>query len=195
MRALFARTVLSAAMMFSAVATAHAQSQPAMMTMADHYRLMRHDDTRTRAMQQARDAGSATDLATLDTILSGDTVETLGAPLDGQWRCRVAKLGKISALIIYDYFKCRIDVTDAGLRLEKLTGSQRTSGLIYSHDDGDPKIYRGTLHYGDEQPLPYPHSEERDQIAYVHLLSDGRIRLEFPEPFFESDLDILELVR
>jgi hypothetical protein len=54
----------------------------------------------------------------------------------GNWRCRTVKVGHI--LVVYSWFKCRIAATAEGLRLEKISGSQRLSGTLYS--DGPTRL-------------------------------------------------------
>ena len=96
--------------------------------------------------------------------------------------------------MVYGWFKCALHGDDAGLWLDKTTGSQRTRGLFY--DDGDTRmIYLGKLHYGDEKPGLYGEDPSRNQVAYAYLVGKNRARLEFPTPQYESLLDVMELER
>lgn len=166
-----------------------------LMTAADKARLASYDKTRTQAIAAARKAGAAEDVATLDAILAGDSLTfSAGFDMTGDWQCRTVKLGGAVALTLYGWFKCRISDDGSGWRLEKLTGSQRTSGAFYT--DSDTRLtYLGALHYAGEKPRRYGSDADRDQVAYVWRPADRRVRLEFPSPKYESELDILELKR
>lgn len=165
------------------------------MTKEDHARLDAFDATRAKAIAEARAEGSPNDVATLDKALGGKPLNLRNANLEGSWRCRTIKLGGMAPkLVIYGWFKCRLHGDDAGLWLDKLTGSQRTRGLFY--DDGDTRmIYLGKLHYADEKPGLYGEDATRNQIAYAYLVGKNRMRLEFPAPQYESLLDVMELER
>lgn len=165
-----------------------------LITDSDRQRLASFDETRARALAVARAGGSPEDVATLASILGGETVPFAGADLTGNWQCRVTKLDGPVPLVIYTWFKCRISDDGAGLYLEKLTGSQRVTGRFF-RDTEERLIFLGAGHYAHEAPLSYPQRDERDQVAYVYLIDDGRLRLEFPAPHLESRFDILELRR
>ena len=165
------------------------------MTRDDLARLDNFDAMRAKAIAEARAEGSPVDVATLDTVLAGDLLPLHAYKFDGNWRCRTIKLGGMEPkLVVYGWFKCRLHSDDAGLWLDKTTGSQRTRGLFY--DDGDTRmIYLGKLHYGYEQPGLYGADPARNQIAYAFLVDKNRMRLEFPAPQYESLLDVMELER
>lgn len=114
--------------------------------------------------------------------------------MTGTWQCRTVKLGGSLALTIYGWFKCRVTDDGSGWRLEKLTGSQRTSGAFYTESD-TRLTYLGAFHYADEKPGRYRANPDRDEVAYVTRAGDRRVRLEFPSPKLESKLDIIELKR
>ena len=162
------------------------------ITKDDKARLENFDATRAKAIAEARAEGSAQDLAVLDRVLAGKPLDLRNAGLDGDWRCRTIKLGGMAPkLVVYGWFKCRIHQDDAGLWLDKTTGSQRTHGQFY--DDGDTRmIYLGKLHYGYEKPGRYGQDPTRNQVAYAFRVGPKRLRLEFPAPQYESLLDIME---
>lgn len=166
-----------------------------LMTAADKARLASYDKIRAEAIADARQGGAPRDIATLDAILAGETLAfSERFDMTGDWRCRTVKLGGAPTLTIYGWFKCRITDDGSGWRLEKLTGSQRTSGAFYT--DSDTRLtYLGALHYADEAPRRYAGDPDRDQIAYAMRAGDKRVRLEFPSPKYESKLDIIELER
>ena len=166
-----------------------------LMTVADKARLADYDKVRAEAIAEARKSGAVRDVATLDAILAGkDLAFSQDFDFTGNWQCRTVKLGGNPALTVYGWFKCRVTDDGSGWRLEKLTGSQRTSGAFYT--DSDTKlIYIGALHYGDEKPKRYASDPDRDQVAYVLRPDAKRVHLEFPSPKYESKLDIIELTR
>lgn len=167
---------------------------PTDLSAADKDRLAKFDEARTSAIEMARKGGDPADVAVLEKVLEGDAIEIAPADMAGDWRCRTLKLGGLLPLTVYGDFKCRITDDAAGLRLEKLTGSQRTTGTFY--DLGEARLgYAGAGHYADERPRNYGDDPERDQVGYLIPISAERMRLEFPLPRYESHFDILELRR
>jgi hypothetical protein len=176
--------------------TAHATGRfPDELAIADQQRLRDYAELRTAAIREARDSGSPKDVAELDAVLAGSAVTLAPAAMAGEWRCRVIKLGGMLPLTIYRDFRCRISDDAAGLRLEKLTGSQRTSGIFY--DLGEARMgFAGAEAWGIGDRLrKYGENPERDQVGYLVPISAKRMRLELPLPRQESRFDILELRR
>ncbi len=167
-----------------------------LLTPADAAKLEAYEATRAKAIADARAGGSKEDVAVLDRALSG-TLQNFHAGFDarGNWRCRVIKLGKTEPLlVVYPWFSCRTIADDYSLKLEKTSGSQRTSGYFY--DGGETRMfYLGALHYGDEKPMRYGVDQKRNMVAYAFALGPKRMRLEFPEPEYESLLDVMEMER
>lgn len=165
-----------------------------LLTPADAAKLEAYEATRAKAIADARAGGSKEDVAVLDRALSGP-LQNFHAGLDaqGNWRCRVIKLGKTEPLlVVYPWFSCRTSADDYSLKLEKTSGSQRTSGYFY--DGGETRMfYLGALHYGDEKPMRYGVDHKRNMVAYAFALGPKRMRLEFPEPEYESLMDVLEM--
>ena len=192
MRARFILTVVLA------LGTAPAMADgalPRVMTAHDQQRLDTYEATRASALAEARAGGSADDLRVLDAVLSGSPLSFgEGFDMTGTWRCRTLKLGGTLPLTIYGWFTCRVTDDGAGWRLEKTTGSQRTTGRFYTIDDTQ-LVYLGTLNMGSEGPIPYATQADRDQVGVVVRPAANRLRIEFPKPAFESSLDILELQR
>ena len=122
-----------------------------------------------------------------------------GGPIpDGDYRCRVIKVGAKSAgllnFISYPYFNCRIGQQGVLQHFAKLNGSQRQVGLIFP---GDPlrQVFLGTLMLGDEaQAIQYGLDTERDVAGFVERIDPNRWRLIMPRPHFESQMDVMELV-
>jgi hypothetical protein len=165
------------------------------MTAADKARLASFDTVRDEAIAEARKSGAPQDVTALEAVLAGKDLPLSGSfDMTGMWQCRTVKLGGTLPLTIYGWFKCRVSDDGSGWKLEKLTGSQRTSGAFYT--DSDTRLtYLGALHYGDEAPKKYGSDPDRDQVAYALRPDEKRVLLEFPSPKYESKLDILELRR
>ena len=82
----------------------------------------------------------------------------------------------------------------AGWRLEKVSGSQLTTGRFYTVSD-TRLVYLGAMHTSLEPAMAYGTQAERNQLGVVVRPATNRLRIEFPKPAFESSLDILELQR
>jgi hypothetical protein len=121
------RTALAMVLALAAAGPALADGDlPGKLSADDRQRLETFDAVRGEAIGAARESDDKAALATLDQILSGKPQAIRGATdLAGTWRCRVAKLGGNLPLVIYDWFRCRITDDTAGLRLDKVSGSQR----------------------------------------------------------------------
>lgn len=166
-----------------------------LLTPADKARLAAYDKVRAEAIADAKKGGTARDIATLDAVLAGKNLPLSGKfDLTGNWQCRTIKLGGSPALTIYGWFKCRVSDDGSGWRLEKLSGSQRTSGAFYT--DSDTRlIYLGAMHLAGEKPRRYGSNPDKDEVAYAMRVGVKRVRLEFPSPKYESKLDIIEMKR
>jgi hypothetical protein len=165
------------------------------LTAFDKDRLARFDATLAEALAEAKAGGSAEDLKVLDAALDGEALP-LAAGFDptGSWKCRTIKAGKSLPLVVYPWFRCRISDDGAGWVLEKLSGSQRTKGRLYTLSD-TRLAYLGAGHYAYEDPRDYGEEATRDQVAFVERRGPQRIVVLFPAPQFESKLDVLLLER
>lgn len=170
---------------------------PGKLSADDRQRLEAFDSVRGEAIGAARESDDKAALAALDAILSGRPETIRGATdLAGDWRCRVAKLGGNLPLVVYGWFRCRITDDAAGLRLDKISGSQRTAGAFYDDANAERLTYVGAGYFGYEgKPKPYGSDAERDQVGYLVRVGPDRLRLEFPSPRLESQFDIMELDR
>lgn len=164
------------------------------LTPSDRERIAAFDEVRTTAIAKARQSGEPADVAKLDAILAGQPQPLLGESLAGDYRCRVAKLDGILPLVVYDWFRCRIDEDDLGYRLVKTTGSQRLTAHFIDESETRLLVY-GAGHYADEEPRRYGADPERDVVGWLVKAEGGRYRIEMPLPKFESRFDILELER
>ena len=164
-----------------------------LITPADKTRLEQYDATRKAALDEAK-GGDATELAELEALLAKSLLSTPDFDLGGEWRCRTTKVGGLSPLVVYGWFKCRVSDDGSGWKLEKTSGSQRTIGRFY--DDGEKRmIYLGSFYISGETPKPYGSGSGSDQVGYAFRTGEAEWRIEFPAPQYESKLDILEFRR
>lgn len=164
-----------------------------LMTPADKARLESFETTRTTALDEAR-SGNPAELADLQSLLSKPLLPLPDFDLGGDWQCRTIKAGGPAALVVYGWFKCRVTDDGSGWKLDKLSGSQRTTGRFY--DDGETRsIYLGTFHIADQAAKAYGSGPETDQVGFVSRTGPAEWRIEFPSPYYESKLDILEFRR
>jgi hypothetical protein len=164
----------------------------------DRIRLRDWRSTFTDALAAARKAGHGAEIAREGALLDPDAALTGPAIPNGMYRCRVIKIGAKGAgnldYVSYPGFSCRVRPERTLQRLGKLSGSQRYVGLIFP---GDPlrAIFLGTLALGDEvRVLQYGQDEQRDVAGYIERIGPDRWRLVMPQPHFESQLDVMELV-
>ena len=164
-----------------------------LMTPADKARLEKYVETRKTALTDARN-GNAAEVADLDALLAKPLLSLADFDLGGDWQCRTTKAGGLSPLVVYGWFKCRVSDDGSGWKLEKISGSQRTTGRFY--DDGENRlIYLGSFYVAGETPKPYGSGPESDQVGYAFRTGPAEWRIELPAPQYESKLDILEFRR
>lgn len=170
---------------------------PDMLSTADRDRLSRYTPLRQATLDYVRAHADPQDLVLLEGVLDGSGADIAPAQLAGVWYCRTFKLSRNTKmpLVIYGNFACLVTDDNDGLRLQKLTGSQRTSGAFY--DIGETRLaYVGAMALGDEgETLDYGVRQDRNQVGYLYAITPNRLRLELPAPPFESDFDILSLYR
>lgn len=170
----------------------------AVSTDSDRERLREWRTAFVDALRAARAAGHSAEIAREGALLDPDAALGSGPIPNGDYRCRVTKLGaKVSGLldyVSYPAFNCRISQAGQVQDFAKLTGSQRQMGSIFP---GDPlrQVFLGTLVLGDEsRALQYGRDTERDVAGYVERIGPNRWRLIMPRPHFESVMDVMELV-
>ncbi|AXI45487.1 DUF4893 domain-containing protein [Sulfitobacter sp. SK012] len=145
--------------------------------------------------------GSPQDVAALTVALSGEPQVAFDPSLSGEWSCRTLKLGGLAPLVVYSPFKCRLTLDNRGVQLEKLSGSQRTSGRIEMREGR--AVYLGVGFVAGQTPPPYADlapdfngdGSIYPDVALFERVSETRARLMFPVPTVESPFDILELTR
>lgn len=167
-------------------------------TADDRARLRDWRDTFAKALTAARNSGHAAEITREGPLLEPDA-SVGGTPIpNGIYRCRIIKLGAKSTglldYVAYPAFTCQIRPEDGLQRLTKLGGSQRLVGIIFPND-AMRQVLLGTLVLGDEpRALPYSQDQMRDVAAFVERIGPNRWRLVMPQPHFESQLDVMELV-
>lgn len=168
----------------------------------DYRRLVDLDRSAGLALRQALAGGSQTDVQALTAALADNPLspEAGAEHLQGDWSCQMMKLGKIGPLVVYPPFSCRIGA-DGGF--EKLTGSQRTAGRIMPWEG--QLIYLGTAYIAGDTPPDYADLPDTvDVQADPQIVPDAgifevtgpdRARILFPQPWLESDMNLLSLTR
>jgi hypothetical protein len=169
----------------------------------DRERLRDWRDAFVSALQSARRAGHAAEIIREGALLEPDAALGGGPIPNGDYRCRVIKLGAKSPGMLdyvgYPALTCRIGPEaggpEAGLQsFAKLTGSQRQVGVIFP-GDAMRQVFLGTVVLGDERrAMQYGRDEERDVAGFVERIGPGRWRMLMPRPHFESQIDVLELI-
>ncbi|MBN8553243.1 MAG: DUF4893 domain-containing protein [Caulobacterales bacterium] len=170
----------------------------AIITPDDRSRLDRIDEAWRRALDQARRSEGSGDLLSVGALIDPHAMIENAAPPPGMYRCRTVKLGYQGAtglgFVVYGWFDCEISRTAQGLRLVKVTGSQRPSGLLFPEDDLG-LVFLGSMALGDEpRARSYGTNDERDFAARFERIGRQRWRLVIPWPENESTLDLIELV-
>jgi len=149
-------------------------------------------------LAEARASGHARDVAAEGVLLDPDAALGGGPIPNGDYRCRVIKLGTQSAgmlaFVAYPAFTCRIAQQGKVQGFAKLTGSQRPVGTIFP-GDALRQVFLGTMMLGDEvRAMQYGNDPDRDVAAFVERIGPARWRMVIPSPAFESETDVIELV-
>jgi hypothetical protein len=168
-------------------------------TQSDEQRLSNWRSSFLDALDAAKKGGHEADIAREGALLEPDAA--LGAPAipNGIFSCRVIKLGAKpesgSALYVaFPKFPCEVQAERGLQRFNKFGGAQRYVGLLFP-GDAVRQVFLGTLVVGDEtQALQYGQDELRDVAGYVERIGPDRWRLIMPDPHFESQFDVMELV-
>ena len=167
-------------------------------TPADRARLHDWRPAFVEALAKARAAGHASEIAAEGALLDPDS-GIVGVPIsNGDYRCRVIKLGAKQAgmldFVAYPAFDCHIR-QEGGLQgFAKMGGSQRPVGVIFP-GDSMRQVFLGTLVLGDEtRAMQYGGDPDRDVAAFLEKIGPDRWRMVLPRPAFESTLDVIELI-
>ena len=168
----------------------------------DAGRLGKLQESRAKGLSEAEQGAPREDLAMIHSVLDMQPTQVSAGALAGTWRCRTIKLGGMTPDVVYSWFKCRIGARDGRLSFEKLTGSQRTYGTLYSEASGG-YVYLGASSVANEPRHFYSGSGASvgapgtpdDQIGLLLATGPNSARIEFPYPVQESTFDVIELRR
>jgi len=147
---------------------------------------------------QAQATGHGDEIAREGKLLVPDAAIGEVPIPNGGYKCRVIKVGAKSPGLLdyvsYPAFACRVSQEKELQGFNKLTGSQRPSGIIFP-GDSLRQVFLGTLVLGDERlAMQYGRDPDRDLAAWVERIDGKRWRMVLPYPHFESTLDVIELV-
>ncbi|RUT29335.1 DUF4893 domain-containing protein [Arsenicitalea aurantiaca] len=160
---------------------------------ADLERLEDLDRSRTRAMAAAAAGGAEADRAVMGELYAEGVAPVDASLLEGEYDCRTIKMGGLTPIVVYQWFRCRVTPEAQAFTITKITGSQNFTGTLFASGDG--YLYRGAGNYADEEARYYGQDAERDQVGCLAARSEGERHfvLELPRPRFESFHDAIEL--
>jgi hypothetical protein len=163
----------------------------------DRNRLRDWRSSFSKALDAARKGGHGSEIDRDGALLDPDAALADAAMPNGNYRCRVIKLGAKGegnlTYVSYPGFACRVAPDGQLQRLSKVSGSQRYVGIIFPND-AIRQVFLGTLVLGDERrALQYGQDEARDVAGYIERIGPQRWRLIMPQPQFESQMDVMEL--
>jgi Domain of unknown function (DUF4893) len=162
----------------------------------DKARLGNFQKTEAEALQQSL-RGEPAEVEILTAALAGKPLPVDGDfDATGKWRCRVIKAGgdEFLPLVVYGWFKCRISDDGSGWFVEKVSGSQRVTGKLYTKSATE-LVFVGAGHVNDDPPRKYGEDPQQDQVAIVTRRGENKLVFMFPEPVVESKLDVMVMER
>ena len=161
----------------------------------DKERLANFEKSEAEALAEGLRGGTVEEIDILTRALAGEKLSMSGSfdPV-GNWKCRVIKVGGGLPITPYNWFKCRISDDGAGWFVEKISGSQRLTGRLYTKSDIE-LVFVGAGHVNDDAPRKYGQDPKEDQVAIVTRRGEDRLVFEFPAPQYESKLDVLVMER
>lgn len=171
----------------------------AVITADDRRRYQTREQAWTLALEQSRRQKGSGELSALGNLLNPSAALDNAAIPAGNYRCRTVKLGSQSGddglgYVVYGWFSCRVERTSQGMRLVKLTGSQRPEGLLYP-EDSRHQLFLGSMALSSEGAAPgYGRASDRNIVSVLERIGERRWRLVTPWPRHESNLDVMELV-
>lgn len=169
----------------------------------DLERIERNEEAYGQALRTAETAGSAADRAELRRVLADLPQPIDAAALPGAWNCRTIRfVTEPASFRVYDWFDCRITELSRGLLLEKLGGSELTSGYLYP-DSETRMIFLGHAHDRAQPARDYSGTEgpegddpaNPDDPGVLTQRGPDRLLLAKPFPVGTPDYDFLELRR
>jgi len=166
----------------------------ALLSSQDRARLRNWRESWIKAVADARQHGAAGQIAGEGALLDPDAANGSDAPPPGAYRCRTVKVGSLGPngipFVANPWLSCRID----GGHFATLSGSQRPIGDLH-RDDAGRLVFVGAIALGDEQgAFAYGRDDERDMVGIVEQIGPRRWRMVIPQPRWESQLDVTEIV-
>lgn len=160
----------------------------------DRERLRDWRATWVQALAQARQGGAGARIEAEGVLLQPDTAIVSPEAPDGDYRCRVIKLGAAApgamTYSAHPALPCRI----ADGRFAMLGGPQRPTGRLWRLDDLR-RVFLGAISVGDETgSLDYGRDPDRDAAGVFERIADDRWRMILPKPKWGSLLDVIEIV-
>jgi hypothetical protein len=164
----------------------------------DRARLANWRKSFVAALNAANRAGHSAEIAREGPLLQPDSALVGPSIPNGTYRCRIIKLGAKASgnldFVSYPNFTCRVRAEQTLQRLRKLNGPQRYVGVVFPNDQLR-EVFLGSLALGDEsRAMQYGQDNDRDVVGFIERIGPARWRLVMPEPHFESQLDVMELV-
>ncbi|MCB1518218.1 MAG: DUF4893 domain-containing protein [Hyphomicrobiaceae bacterium] len=150
--------------------------------------------SRTRGLGAALAAESDAEQKIVSELFESGLAPVDETLLPGNYECRTIKMGGISPLVVYSWFRCEIRPEEAVYTIRKTTGSQNFFGVLRKRND--LFVYQGASSYGYEDGVRlYGDDEERNQVGCLSAVTKGNRHfiLELPFPRFESYHDVIEL--
>ncbi len=164
---------------------------------SDIVRMERLEISRTKGLGAAMRSTNKSDRKLVAMMFENDFVPISDMyQVEGNYNCRTIKLGGLTDLTIYGWFKCQIRAEAKVLTINKTTGSQNFFGVMVQAGNG--LSYSGASNYGYEKIYKlYGQDETRNQVGCLSAIdkSMDRFVLELPEPKLESVHDIIMLER
>lgn len=168
----------------------------AIATDADRDRLREWRKAWSEALPVAQ-AASPTAISADSLLFDPDRAQTAAALPVGTYQCRTHKLGRAGTgtrdYSVTPAVPCEVYSRESSTVFAVKDGAQRPTGQLFVENDVR-MIFLGTMVLGDEvSPLRYNLDYQRDMIGYVERIAEGRWRLVFPFPHYESKLDVVEI--
>lgn len=186
------------------------------ITARDRVRLREWREAWRDGLAQATSGGAAAAIAAEGALLQPDAALEQPLPPDGDYRCRLLKLGAqgtsgqlitqfgtrlrgsradqappgAKTFLIYPTVPCRV----GGGQLRMLAGVQRLHGYLWTFD-GIRQLFLGSVALGDEHGgYDYGRDSARDAVGLLERVGERRWRLVLPRPTWQSILDVVEVV-
>ena len=145
------------------------------------------------ALANARANGAATRIAAEGVLLQPDAAIVPAEARDGDYRCRVIRLGATQvggmSYAALPPTRCRL----AAGRFAMLGGGQRPAGRVWPLDELR-FVFLGAVALGDEAgALDYGRDPDRDMAGVLERIGSDRWRLVLPRPQWQSMLDVIEI--